>query len=101
MAESAGPSEGELARVKLFLGVQVIFLLISPLTGGFHFSAWSMLDTALLIQAIGITGLVPVLEEKSWRKLAFRAAIVFYVAGILDMGVNVLVSGVAGWRSIL
>jgi len=32
-------------------------------TGGFNFKLWSMLDTALMIQSIGVTALVVVLEE--------------------------------------
>jgi hypothetical protein len=58
-----------------------------------------MLDTALLIQSIGVTGLVVVLEEASLRRLAFRTAIVLYLLGLLDMGINVLISGVVGWQS--
>lgn len=58
-----------------------------------------MLDTALMIQSIGVTGLVLVLEEAKLRRLAFRVAIILYLLGLLDMGINVLISGVVGWRS--
>src|ERR1041385_8906030 len=88
----------EMTRVKLFLGIQFFFLVVSVFTGGFHFKLWSMLDTALLIQSIGATGLVFVLEEAPWRRLAFRAAIVLYLLALLDMGINVLISGVVGWQ---
>jgi hypothetical protein len=89
----------EVTRVKLFLGIQFFFLVVSVFTGGFNFKLWSMLDTALMIQSIGVTGLVLVLEEANLRRLAFRAAIILYLLAILDMGVNVLVSGVVGWKS--
>jgi hypothetical protein len=89
----------EMTRVKLFLGIQAFFLLVSVFTGGFHFKLWSMLDTALLIQSIGVTGLVLVLDEARPRRLAFNTAIVLYLLGLLDMGINVLISGVVGWQS--
>jgi len=99
VTSSEPASTNELARVKLFLFVQGFFLLLSAFTGGFHFKVWSMLDTALLIQSIGVTGLIPVLDEPHLRRLAFRVAIVLYLLAILDMGINVLVSGVVGWRT--
>lgn len=93
------PVADEMTRVKLFIGIQVFFLGVSVVTGGFHFKLWSMLDTALLIQSIGVTGLVLVLDEAQLRRLAFRTAIVLYLLGLLDMGINVLISGVVGWQS--
>jgi hypothetical protein len=93
------PVTDEVTRVKLFLGIQAFFLLLSVFTGGFQFKLWSMLDTALMIQSIGVTSLVLVLEEAKLRRLAFRSAIILYLLGLLDMGINVLVSGVVGWRS--
>jgi len=89
----------ELTRVKIFLGIQAFFLVVSVFTGGFHFKLWSMLDTALLIQSIGVTGLVLVLDEARPRRLAFNTAIVLYLLGLLDMGINVLISGVVGWQA--
>jgi hypothetical protein len=94
------PVASELTRVKLFIGIQGLFLVVSIFTGGFHFKLWSMLDTALLIQSIGVTGLVVVLEEARLRRLAFKVAIILYLLGLLDMGINVLISGVVGWRSL-
>jgi len=94
-----GPVVDEITRVKLFLGIQAFFLVLSVFTGGFQFKLWSMLDSALLIQSIGVTSLVVVLEEAKLRRLAFKTAILLYLLGVLDMGVNVLVSGVVGWRS--
>ena len=99
-SDASAPVADELTRVKLFIGIQALFLVVSIFTGGFHFKLWSMLDTALLIQSIGITGLVVVLEEARWRRLAFKVAIILYLLGLLDMGINVLISGVVGWRSI-
>ena len=93
------PIADELTRVKIFLGIQLLFLGVSVFTGGFNFKLWSMLDTALMIQSIGVTALVVVLEEARHRRLAFRAAIILYLLAILDMGVNVLISGVVGWKS--
>src|SRR2546428_14126659 len=89
----------ELTRVKIFLGLQAFFPVVSVFTGGFNFKLWSMLDTALMIQSIGVTALVVVLEEAKLRRLAFRAAIIIYLLAVLDMGINVLISGVVGWRA--
>lgn len=86
--------------MKLFLGIQFFFLIVSIFTGGFHFKLWSMLDTALMIQSIGVTGLVLVLEEAHLRRLAFKVAVILYLLAVLDMGINVLVSGVVGWRTV-
>jgi hypothetical protein len=94
-----GPVVDELTRVKLFLGIQAFFLVVSVFTGGFNFKLWSMLDTALMIQSIGVTALVVVLEEASHRRLAFKTAILLYLLAVLDMGINVLLSGIVGWRS--
>jgi hypothetical protein len=68
-------------------------------TGGFQFKLWSMLDSALLIQSIGVTGLVLVLDETRQRRLAFKTAVVLYLLALVDMGVNVLISGVVGWKT--
>jgi hypothetical protein len=89
----------ELARVKIFLGIQAFFLVVSVFTGGFNFKLWSMLDTALMIQSIGITALVVVLEDARHRRLAFKVAIIIYLLAVLDMGINVCVSGVVGWKT--
>ena len=97
--EPPRPGIDEITRVKVFLGIQAFFLAVSVLTGGFHFKHWSMLDTALLIQSIGVTGLVAVLEEAKLRRFAFKAAIVLYLLALIDMGVNVLISGVVGWKT--
>lgn len=89
----------ELTRVKIFLGIQSFFLVISVFTGGFNFKLWSMLDTALMLQSIGVTALVVVLEDVRQRRLAFKAAIILYLLAVLDMGINVCISGVVGWKS--
>ena len=96
---SDSPVVDEVTRVKLFLGIQAFFLVLSAFTGGFQFKLWSMLDTALMIQSIGVTSLVLVLEEARLCRLAFKSAIVLYLLALVDMGVNVLVSGVVGWKN--
>src|SRR6185436_882083 len=98
--ESQLAAANEVARVKLFIGLQMFFLIVSIFTGGFHFKLWSMLDTALLIQSIGVTSLVVVLDSPRLRRLAFNTAIIIYLLGLVDMGVNVLISGVVGWKSL-
>ena len=75
------------------------FLVVSVFTGGFNFKLWSMLDTALMIQSIGVTALVVVLEEARYRRLAFKVAIVLYLLAVVDMGINVCISGVVGWKT--
>jgi hypothetical protein len=47
-----------------------------------------------------VTGLVLVLEEARLRRFAFRVAVILYLLGILDMGINVLISGVVGWKPV-
>src|SRR5947209_2089180 len=94
-----GPIADELARVKIFLGIQAFFLVVSVFTGGFNFKLWSMLDTALMIQSIGVTALVVVLDEPRHRRLAFKTAIILYLLAVFDMGVNVRISGVVGWKT--
>jgi hypothetical protein len=89
----------ELTRVKIFLGIQAFFLAVSIFTGGFNFKLWSMLDTALMIQSIGVTALVVVLEEARHRRLAFKVAVFLYLLAVVDMGINVCVSGVVGWKT--
>jgi len=93
------PVSQEITRVKLFLGIQFFFLGVSVFTGGFNFKLWSMLDTALLIQSIGVTSLIIVLDEEKHRRWAFKAAVIIYLLSLLDMGINVLISGVVGWRT--
>src|SRR5947207_13189782 len=85
------PIADELTRVKIFLGIQAFFMVVSVFTGGFHFKLWSMLDTALLIQSIGVTSLVLVLEGARLRRLAFNTAIIIYLLGLVDLGINVLI----------
>jgi hypothetical protein len=97
--KTASPMADEVTRVKIFLGLQAFFLGVSVFTGGFQFKLWSMLDSALLIQSIGVTGLVLVLDEARHRRLAFKAAVVLYLLALVDMGVNVLISGVVGWKT--
>jgi|FLOH01.1.fsa_nt_gi hypothetical protein len=95
------PSRVELARFKAFIFIQVLFLGASGLTGGFHFKLWSMLDTSLLVLSLGMSALAFVIETRSGRRFIFRAAALMYVLGVIDMAVNILISGVVGWKQIL
>jgi len=90
-------SKVETSRTLIFLGIQAGFLVVSPLAGGFHKTVWSMLDSALLVLSIGVTGLLFTLDTSIGRKIAFRSAVVLYLLAVLDMSVNILVSGVVGW----
>ena len=90
----------ESTRVFIFLGIQIGFLIASPLTGGFHNKVWSMLDSAILISSIGITGLLFVLDGARVRRIVFGIAVVLYVLAIIDMSVNVLMTGWLGWEKI-
>ena len=93
-------AQHDVAAARLFITIQFLFLILSGFTGGFNFKLWSMLDSALLIQAIGITALVVVVDDTWLRRLVFKVAIFFYLAGIFDMGINVLISGVVGFQRI-
>ncbi len=95
-----GKAADDLGRIKLFFWIQVFFLPVSALAGGFHFKVWSMLDTALLIQSVGMTGLAAVLEPGRLRRTVFALAVVLYVAAVIDMGINVVASGVLGWQKM-
>ena len=100
MNQNSAPTMSDAARVKTFLIIQVFFLFITPFCGGFHFSFWSMMDTALMIQSIGVTALIVVLDQEWMRMLAFRTAVLFYLSSITAMGIAVLVSGIVGWSSV-
>ena len=94
------PSRSELARFRAFIFIQFLFLGASPLTGGFHYKLWSMLDTSLLVMSIGLSALTFVIETREGRRLVFRTSAVIYVMGVLDMAINILMSGVVGWKGI-
>lgn len=94
------PTKVELARFKAFLFIQFLFLGASPLAGGFHFSIWTMLDTSFLVLAIGMSALAFVLETKESRRLVFRIGASLYALGVLDMAINILLSGVYGWKGV-
>lgn len=99
----SGPDEAsksELARFRAFIFIQFLFLGASPLTGGFHYSFWSMMDTALLVLSIGLSALTFVIETGDGRRLVFRTAAIIYVIGVIDMAVNILLSGIVGWKGV-
>jgi hypothetical protein len=82
----------------IFVALQVFFLIVSTFTGGFNFTVWSMLDSAILIVSIGLSGLLFVLDERELRIGVFYISIVLYLIGVLDMAVNILISGSIGWN---
>jgi hypothetical protein len=90
----------EIWRIGLFVLIQLGFLAVSPLAGGFHRKVWSQLDSALLVSSIGITCLMFVLEKETIRKIAFKVAILLYILAVIDMSVNILLSGWLGWKSV-
>lgn len=98
VAPPPNPVTNGVNRVWAFIVIQVSFLALSPFTGGFHNKVWSMLDSALLVSSIGITGLLFVLEDGIFRQLAFRAALVLYVCAVIDMSINILLTGWFGWE---
>ena len=87
----------EMQRYQIFVGIQVFFLVISLITGGFNFKVWSMLDTSILIISIGVTGLLFVLENTKLRQAIFYTSIVLYLLAVVDMAINILISGAVGW----
>lgn len=93
-------ARAEMQRYQIFVGIQIFFLVISLITGGFNFKVWSMLDSSILIVSIGVTGLLFVLEETRLRKVIFYTAIVLYLLAVVDMAINILISGAVGWREL-
>ena len=90
-------TESERNRTFIFMLIQGFFLLVSPFAGGFHYKIWSMLDSSILVISIGLTGLMFVLGAKVARDRVFRAAVALYVLGVLDISLNILLSGWLGW----
>lgn len=93
--QSFGRSEHQ--RYQIFVWIQIFFLSISVITGGFNFTVWSMLDSAILIVSLGVSGLLFVMEEIKYRKTIFNIAILLYLLGVVDMAINILISGSVGW----
>jgi len=90
-------SRAETQRYQIFVGIQIFFLVVSLITGGFNFKVWSMLDTSILIVSIGVTGLLFILENTKLRQAIFYTSIVLYLLAVLDMAANILISGAVGW----
>src|SRR5215213_2991614 len=89
----------EMQRYQIFVGIQVFFLVVSLITGGFNFKVWSMLDTSILIISIGVTGLLFILDHPKLRTTIFYTSIVLYLLAVIDMAINILISGAVGWGS--
>ena len=94
------PSRLEMQRYQIFVGIQIFFLVISLITGGFNFKVWSMLDTSILIISIGVTGLLFILDNTKLRQTIFYTSIVLYLLAVLDMALNILISGAVGWGDL-
>ncbi len=90
-------SRVEMQRYQIFVGIQVFFLVISLITGGFNFKVWSMLDTSILIISIGVTGLLFILDNTKLRQTIFYTSIILYLLAVVDMAINILISGAVGW----
>jgi hypothetical protein len=97
---AAQASQIETQRHLVFVGIQVFFLIVSLITGGFNFKVWSMLDTSILIISLGVTGLLFVLDNPKVRQSIFYAAVILYLLAVLDMAVNILISGAIGWGQL-
>src|SRR5262245_16982074 len=87
----------EATRATVLLGMQILCLVFSPLAGGFHRKTWSMLDSALLVLAIGVTSLIYVIDSPRARRTALYTAIALYMLAIIDMSINILITGWLGW----
>ena len=94
-----GMSLSEVQRYQTFVWIQVFFLGVSVFAGGFNFAVWSMLDTSLLIVAIGVAGLLFVVDDTALRRKIFHTTVILYLLAVLDMAINVLISGSVGWGS--
>jgi hypothetical protein len=71
-------------RAKILLAVQFIMLVLSPVTGGFKFTTYSMLDTGILLIGICVTTMVFVDFDEGRQKIwLFGGAIAFFVAMIV------------------
>lgn len=87
----------ETQRYVVFVIIQIFFLMISTITGGFNYTVWSMLDSSLLIVSLGVAGLLFVIDDIRMRRLIFSISIVLYLLAVLDMSANILISGSVGW----
>ncbi len=90
-------SRSEIQRYQTFVWIQVFFLGVSVFAGGFNYKVWSMLDSAILIVSIGVAGLLFVVDESKLRRIIFYVTIILYLLAVLDMAINVLISGAVGW----
>jgi hypothetical protein len=95
-----GLTKLEVTRATVLLGMEILCLIFSPLAGGFHRKTWSMLDSALLVLAIGVTSLIYVVDSPNHRRTALYTAIALYMLAIIDMSVNILITGWLGWVDI-
>ena len=97
IGSTLGLTKLEITRTTFFLGMQILCLVFSPLAGGFNRTVWSMLDSAILVLAIGVTSLIYVIDSSNYRRSALYTAIVLYMLAIVDMSANILITGWVGW----
>ena len=102
LTNAAAPqvARNEMQRYQIFVGIQIFFLVISLITGGFNFKVWSMLDTSILIVSIGVTGLLFILDNTKLRQTIFYTSIILYLLAVVDMALNILISGAVGWGEL-
>lgn len=94
-----GLTRAEVTRTTVLLGMELFFLMMSPLSGGFNNKVWSILDSAILVLAIGVTSLIYILESPEYRRIALYTAMTLYILGIIDMSLNILITGWIGWAN--
>jgi hypothetical protein len=56
-----------------------------------------MLDSALLVLAIGVSSLIYVIDSPNSRRTALYIATTLYMLAIVDMSINILITGWLGW----
>lgn len=93
----SGMTQSEVQRYQTFVWIQMFFLGVSLFAGGFNFTVWSMLDTSILVVSIGMAGLLFVIDEALLRRKVFYTTVILYLLAVLDMAINILVSGSVGW----
>ena len=93
----SGMTQSEVQRYQTFVWIQIFFLGVSVFAGGFNFTVWSMLDSSILVVSIGVASLLFVVDEAPLRRKVFYTTVILYLVAILDMAINILVSGSLGW----
>ncbi|MFQ6063192.1 MAG: hypothetical protein ACE5J9_08475 [Methanosarcinales archaeon] len=82
------------------LKVEIVMLVLSPITGGFLFNLISMLDSMILLQAIAFTTIVYIDPNEKRAEKWLYAGIVIYIIGVFAMAIALGYSGIAGWSML-